>query len=199
MIGPPSPQIPARRVHERESGRLTVITRPHRASAASAFREFSCNGWPDCGFHDIWRLRLRSLRSFHFRLPVRRLLLLIAPVRTRTAAMRAFSLPMRQQRDVAIINYEGWGDAPPPRPGRRGVETAAGIGALCVVAVAALLAGRTFASGSRPSSPAGPATGGPGQPGAGTSACGNKSFRVSRPATRTQRPVCSAECGSRAR
>jgi hypothetical protein len=86
--------------------------------------------------------------------------------------MRAFSLPMRQQRGVAMINYEGWG-APPPRPGRRGVKTAAGIGALCVVVIVALLAGRSFASGSRSSSPAGPATGGPGQPGAGTSAGGN--------------------------
>jgi hypothetical protein len=51
---------------------------------------------------------------------------------------------------------------------------AAGIGALCVVVIAALLAGRSLAASSRPSSPAGSATGaGPGQPGAEISPGGN--------------------------
>lgn len=50
---------------------------------------------------------------------------------------------------------------------------AAGIGALFVVVIAALLAGRLFAASSRPSPPAGSATSGPGQPGAETSPGGD--------------------------
>jgi hypothetical protein len=50
---------------------------------------------------------------------------------------------------------------------------AAGIGALFVVVIAALLAGRSFAASSRPSPPAGSATSGPGQPGAETSPGGD--------------------------
>jgi hypothetical protein len=50
---------------------------------------------------------------------------------------------------------------------------AAGIGALFVVVIAALLAGRSFAASSRPSPPAGSSTSGPGQPGAETSPGGD--------------------------
>ncbi len=60
-----------------------------------------------------------------------------------------------------MINYEGWG-SPPTRPRRRRGKTAAVVGGLCVVAVIALLAGRTILSRHTPTQTT--ATGGSGQP-----------------------------------
>lgn len=64
-----------------------------------------------------------------------------------------------------MINYEEWG-TPPRRPRRRGGTTALGIGVLCVIIVAGLLAGRSLASRSASQSQAQPtAAGDQGQPG----------------------------------
>jgi hypothetical protein len=70
-----------------------------------------------------------------------------------------------------VINYEGWGSPPRP-PRRRGWRKAAGAGALCAVAVVALLAGRSFVSRPSPSSPASAAANGPGQSGTDIAAGG---------------------------
>jgi len=68
-----------------------------------------------------------------------------------------------------MINYEGWG-RPPGRPRRRGRKTAIMAGALCVVAVIALLAGRSSLSGHAPVQPS--ATGASAQPATDMSAGG---------------------------
>jgi hypothetical protein len=68
-----------------------------------------------------------------------------------------------------MINYEGWG-RPPGRPRRRGGRTAVGVGALCLVVVIALLAGRSLLSKHTAVQPS--PTGGPGQPATDVSAGG---------------------------